>query len=238
MCRFLLVRSKEKIKPERLLNQFTDMCQRSHAPDGDWQGDGWGMAIKVQSWKLEVGSWKTYKSLKPIWKDKNTFSKFPETNIFVVHARSAGFPQDRGVIEYNQPYISDSLCFVFNGMIKGVTINKPLSGKIGAQKIFSLIQNVILSDPELVEGESKDPERITEALRKVDELIINNSKKVVSMNIGLAADDKFYILCEYAYNPEYFAIRYCQDDSLTLICSEPIGNYQWKIMKKGEVLIL
>ncbi|MBI3379722.1 hypothetical protein HY029_03150 [Candidatus Gottesmanbacteria bacterium] len=227
MCRFLLVRSKTKIKLEKLLHQFSQMSERSRAPDGDWQGDGWGIAIKTQSWKI-------YKSLNPIWEDKDTFNIFPETNIFVVHARSAGFPQDRGIIEYNEPYVSDDLCFVFNGMLKGVNIARQLEGKIGAQKIFSLIQNVILSEC----SELKDPPRIEEVLRIVDQLIVNNSKKVIGMNIGLVKDDKFNVLCEYDNNDEYFSLRYYQDDQVSLVCSEEIGEYDWKMMKKGEILVL
>lgn len=219
MCRFLLVRSKKAIKPGKLLSQFASMCQKSQAPDGDWQGDGWGIAVNSQNWKL-------YKSLKPIWKEQDKFREFGEANIFVVHARSAGFPQHRGFVEYNQPYISDGLCFVFNGMIKGVKIDRPLSGKIGAQKIFSLIQQ---------EEKNNSP---AETLKLVDKLLMENSKKVMGMNIAVAKDNKFYVLCEYENNPEYFAVRYYQDGGLTLVCSEPIGTYKWKQMGKGEVLAL
>lgn len=223
------------------------MCENSLAPDGDWQGDGWGIAWKENNIRVRPlrrlrsdpeSKWEIYKSLKPIWNDKSTFSNFPETNNFAVHARSAGFPQDKGIIEYNQPYVSDDMCFVFNGMIKGVKIDKPLIGKIGAQKIFSLIQNVILSDPELIEGESKDPYRISKALRTVDKLILASSQKILGMNIGLTKDNKFYILCEYDNNPTYFGIRFHQDAEISIVCSEPIGKYDWETMKKGEVLVV
>ncbi|MBI3954995.1 hypothetical protein HY338_01010, partial [Candidatus Gottesmanbacteria bacterium] len=54
MCRFLLVRSKIKIKPEKLLQDFAGMCQKSRAPDGDWQGDGWGIASKISNFKFQI----------------------------------------------------------------------------------------------------------------------------------------------------------------------------------------
>ena len=219
MCRFLLVRSKKKIKPLELLNQFAQMCEKSRAPDGDWQGDGWGIASKGQSWEV-------YKTLKPIWKDRDKFQEFGETDIFAVHARSAGFPDQKGIIEYNQPYINDLLCYVFNGMIRGVNLSMPLEGKIGAQKIFSLLKQ------QMQEKSTK------EALRQVDKLIVNNSKIVEGMNIGVAHDDKFYMLCEYENNEDYFGIRYYQDDKITLVCSEPIGSYQWRSMQKSEILVL
>jgi len=109
------------------------MCQRSHAPDGDWQGDGWGVA-----WQIDK-SWKIHKSLSPIWEDLDKFSTIPQTNLFIVHARSAGFPQHKNTLEFNQPYLHNNLCFVFNGMIRGVKIQRVLGGKIGAQKVFSFL---------------------------------------------------------------------------------------------------
>ncbi len=226
MCRFLLVRSKNKIKPETLLDQFAQMCEKSHAPDGDWQGDGWGIAIKSQKSKVKSKKWDIYKSLKPIWEEKDKFQEFEEINSFVVHARSSGFPQHRGNIEFNQPYISDGLCFVFNGMIKGVKVGRILEGKIGAQKIFSLI---------LQEQKNKS---MGEVLKFTDKLLLDNSTKIYGMNIGVVQNDKFYVLCEYEENADYFGIRYYQDDLLSIVCSEPIGNYQWKMMRKGDIISL
>ena len=185
-----------------------------------------GIAVKTRNSKLETRSWEIYKSLSPIWEERNKLRNFPEANIFAVHARSAGFPQHRGNIEFNQPYISDDLCFVFNGMIKGVKLGMQLEGKIGAQKIFSLIRQ-----------EQKD-KSIDGTLRIVDKLILDNAKKILGMNIGLVKDNKFYVLCEYENNPAYFGIRFHQDNLLSLVCSEPVGSYDWKMMKKGEILVL
>src|SRR3989344_7121114 len=133
LCRFLLARSEKPINPQPLLQDFAGMCKMCRAPDGDWQGDGYGIASQKD------GRWRLYKSLKPIWQDEDIFSKVGAVNLLVAHARSTGFPQHKGNIEFNQPYVADSLCFVFNGMIKGVRLNMPLEGKIGAQKIFSLL---------------------------------------------------------------------------------------------------
>jgi len=214
-----MVRSKKKIKPQELLSQFAAMCQVSRAPDDDWQGDGWGIAIKSQIWEV-------HKSLNPIWEDKDVFDKFPKTDVFVAHARSAGFPQHKGNIVYNQPYIDGSLCFVFNGLIRGVTVQRKLKGEIGAQKIFSLI---------LEELDSSKPD---EALKTVDKLIVANSKKITGLNIGLVKNDHFYALCRYDGNIDYFSLHYVEDGGITLLCSEPIGKYEWKTMQKGEILVL
>src|SRR3990167_11442589 len=130
MCRFLLCKSKQPIDPKKILGSFAKMAETSKAYDGDWQGDGWGF-----SW-LENNKWHEYRSLKPIWKEKNKFSKFPRSYIFSIHVRSASFPQHKNNIEYNQPYINEFYSYVFNGLLRGVTLS--LSGDIGAQKIWLL----------------------------------------------------------------------------------------------------
>lgn len=218
MCRFLLVRSKKKIYPEKFLLDFASACQKSHAPDGDWQGDGWGIALQNENWE-------TYKSLNPIWVEENKFKKFGETNTFAVHARSAGFAQHKGILEYNQPYVSDDICFVFNGMIKGVHLPFHVDGSIGAQKIFSLIKQ-----------ESKT-NSLDKVLHTVDATLLNNSKHIEGMNIGLSYKDKFIVLCEYAENQDYFGIRYFQDNELVVVSSLTFGNFHWEKMKKGDISI-
>lgn len=220
MCRFFLVKSKKELKPENLLKDFSMMCQKSHAPDGDWQGDGWGIA-----WQ-ENGIWKSKKSLSPIWKEKNKFSSIPQTKLFAVHARSAGFPQHKNNLDFNQPYIGDNLCFVFNGMIRGVQIPRILEGQIGAQKIFSFLKQEIKNNKE------------KEALKNLDKTMLRNSKLVEGMNVGLVFNDTFYILCEYSHQSSYFSLHYFKNNDLTLVCSEKIGNYQWKTMAKGEIQVL
>lgn len=195
------------------------MCEGSHSPDGDWQGDGWGIAIKAQKWEV-------YTSLLPIWEDRERFTTFSEATMFVVHARSTGFPEHKGVLAYNQPYVSGQLAYVFNGMIRGVSFPMKLDGIIGAQKIFSLISGCV---------QDKAADQI---LPYVRELIRTNARKVEGMNIGLVLGDMLYALCDYENNPDYFSLRYYADEKFAMICSEPIGSYEWQVMKKGEALSL
>ena len=44
MCRFLLIKSKKPMNPKKVLTSFAALAKMSKAPDGDWQGDGWGAA--------------------------------------------------------------------------------------------------------------------------------------------------------------------------------------------------
>jgi predicted glutamine amidotransferase len=220
MCRFLLAKSEDSLRSEDLLKEFAAMCQSSHAPDGDWQGDGWGVA-----WQIDK-SWKIHKSLSPIWEDLDKFSTIPQTNLIVIHARSIGLPQHKNNLEFNQPYLHNNLCFVFNGMIRGVKLQRVLSGKIGAQKVFSFLIE------EMKEKNAKD------SLRNLDRTMLNNSKQVEGMNVGLVSDDNFYVLCEYSIQPSYFSLQYYKDENITLVCSQKFGAYKWGTMSKGEVLVL
>ena len=219
MCRFLLVKSKQSFKPKLFLDQFADMAEMSRAPDGDRQGDGWGVAVKMLNDQFQIS-----KNLKPVWECRDMFDAFSQTQVLAVHARSASFPNQKGIIEYNQPYIDGARCFVFNGVIQGVQLDRPLVGKIGAQKIFSLIQE---------ELKTKNPK---EVLSIVKQLLQEHARKIVGLNIGLIVNNKLYSLCEYADNSAYFGLKYFSDEHISMICSEPFGEYAWKTMQKGEIL--
>lgn len=220
MCRFLLAKSNLPLNSSELLVQFSNMAEQSRAPDGDRQADGWGIM-----W-MENHKWQEYKSLKPVWESTAIFAKIPKSNLLAIHVRSASFPDQKGIIEYNQPYIHDDLCFVFNGVITGVKIDRPLKGSIGAQKIFSLIEE---------ELQEKSP---VKALHYLDQFLLHHAKLVNGLNVGLVNDNSLYALCEYEDNSDYFGLKYYTDDSVSLICSEKIGPYAWKTMKKREVIRL
>lgn len=219
MCRFLIIKSKKKIKPQDLLKSFALVCQKSVAPDGELQKDGYGIA-----WQNNK-SWVLKKSLGPIWEEHNSFGKIPEVNLFVAHARSAGFPSDKGNLDYNQPFINESLCFVFNGLIRKIKLNLPLKGVIGSQKLFSLIKLQMAKY------------QLDNALKQVNKMVLENSEKVEGMNIGLVKDGKIYVLCQYSDNKDYFSLHFYEDENLTIISSMAFDSYKWRIMKEGEIKI-
>ena len=218
MCRFLLAKSKLSINPEKILKSFARMAEKSKAFDGDWQGDGWGF-----SW-LGNNKWQEYKSLKPIWKEKNKFAKFPETNIFSIHARSASFPQHKNNIEYNQPYINESYSYVFNGLLKGVTLSLP--GDIGAQKIWSLL-NVYLKKINL-----------TQSLYKTSDILKKNSRNIQALNIGVAGKNTISAYCHFTAHPNYYSLQYSDNSDIKIICSEAINGFKFKSLPTNSLITL
>jgi len=218
MCRFLLAKSENPIKQKTILEQFSIMAQKNKTYDGDWQGDGWGF-----SW-YENSSWKLYRSIKPIWQDRSTFQNFPKTNLFSIHVRSASFPHHKNNIQFNQPYLSNDYIFVFNGLLKKVSLSIP--GKIGAEKIWFLLKKNL---------RSKKP---SEALEKVGDILKKNSKEIQALNIGLSDGKNIYTFSFFTKHPEYYKIRYFKVSSLSLISSEPIGEYIFDTADNNSIICL
>lgn len=218
MCRFLIAKSVTKTNFAKLLNDFAIMCQKSKTQEGDWQGDGWGMG-----WR-EDNQWNSYHSLKPIWKDRERLKNVPLTNQIMIHARSASFAHQKGVIEYNQPHINKQYCFVFNGLVRGVKLTRPIKGKIGSQKILLLlIEQLKLSDP-------------SKALKKTYDFISNHSEKIKGFNVGVGNGDNFYIISDFTEADEYFSLRLYNSSKLKIICSEELNGFNWKKIEKKMIV--
>ncbi len=219
MCRFLIARSSAPLPIRQILSLFVEMCRRSRTPDGDLQADGWGLA-----WSTN-GRWETHKSLRPIWEDlPPSFLTPVDINCLLVHARSAGFPEQKGIVDYNQPFVQGQYAFVFNGMIRGMRFEKPLPGKIGAQKIFHLIQEGL---------QDRDAGSVLVQLRQT---LRERARNLEAANIGLVGPEGIHALCDYSVNPEYFSLRLSQAGDLTLLCSEELEGFRWKVLQPGQVL--
>ncbi len=222
MCRFLMIKSKKPAQIMSILGDFAQMCKENI----EWQGDGWGVAWKEEgaAQRALPGGWKIEKSLKPIWEDINRFNDIPASTLTIIHARGASFPSQKGDIGYNQPYADDNLCFVFNGELYGVSINA--EGKIGAQKIFSLVKKNL------------DKDNPKQTLTKIQDLLIKNSKGILGLNIGYVLNNAFFISCYFGDDSkkDYYTVRYFKDGSQTIVCSEKISNYPWRSMEKGEII--
>ena len=205
MCRFLLIKSENQVDPQKYLQAFSDMAEKSKAFDGDWQGDGWGV-----SWLDENDKWQIYRSLKPVWQDTEKFKEIPFSRIIAVHARSASFPEHKNIIQYNQPYISGQYSFVFNGLLKGVKLSSDLPGTIGAEKIWSLLQTFL---------KRYDPQT---SLEKVKHVLIKNAREIQALNIGLSDGQSIYSLNYFTKHPHYYQLYLSSSNNVSLICSEDL----------------
>jgi len=211
-----MLKTNTHVQPRRALEQFAEKCKQSKT----WQGDGWGIALKNKN------GWKIRKGLKPIWEEYNYLRKIPKSEIFIVHARSASFDKHRGKVEYNQPYTKNGICFVFNGLVHKVNMNKVIPGRIGAQKIFSLLTDYLHDlSPEV-------------ALKKINNLILGSSERTEGLNVGLSFNGNLYALCQYDNDADYFTLYYSNEENKKIICSVPLSGTNFKKFKRGQVLSL
>lgn len=217
MCRFLIVSSKNIINPADILNGFASACEKSIAPDGEGQRDGFGVSFK------NSGKWNIKKSANPIWEEREILNEIPGTKLLMAHARSATFSLGKDNPDYNQPFIDGELGFVFNGTIKKMKTALKLEGEIGSQKLFSLIKLFLKNNPTL------------NVLEKVRDFVSAKAESIDGMNIGLADQKNISALCQYAGNDEYFTLHFFESDDLLIISSEKFGNFDWFDMQKGEV---
>jgi len=144
--------------------------------------------------------------------------------MFAIHARSASFPQHKNNIEYNQPYINDSYSYVFNGLLKGVTLSLP--GEIGAQKIWQLL-NVYLKKTNL-----------TQAVYKTTDILKKNSRNIQALNIGIAGKNTISAYCHFTAHPDYYSLQYSDNSDIKIICSEVIEEFEFKSLPTNSLITL
>jgi len=221
VCRFLLMKAKWKIDAGPILKGFAGMARMSRSPDGDRQGDGWGM-----SRLSDAGDWSHHKSLKPVWEDPAAAARIPRTRALVLHARSSSFVRDKGTIGFNQPYGEDGFVFVFNGLLEGVRLPRRTEGKIGAQKIWSLLKIFLRGSP---------PD---EAMVRLTACLYRNARRVSALNLGICDGRRIYFYTSYDNAPEYYQLYYAVSGRLSIVSSEPILGYAFRPVSPGTVQIL
>jgi len=219
MCRFLLVKSAEAIRPSEILLPFAEMASTSKALDGAWQGDGWGVC-----WQTKQGIWRLRKSIRPVWKETDEFERIPPCRIILAHARSSSFPEHREVVSFNQPYIDNGVAFVFNGFLKGVRLSSSVEGQIGAQKTWTLLSGLLKQH---LPGK---------AILKLISLMLEKSREIQAMNIGICDGQKMYAYCHPNDNPDYYDLHSFHKKGLDILCSEPFKDFEFFPVQQGTVL--
>lgn len=221
MCRFLMARSSTPFQPAELLSTFAGMAEASRAPDGDRQKDGWGIG-----WLDPGGRWQVHKSVRPVWEDGEAFPRIPPSRTFLVHVRSASFLGQQDNLAYNQPFVAGAYGFVFNGLLQGVSLPVPVPGEIGSQKIWTLLTQKLLSLPPVP------------SLEETVRFLVQNSRRVQALNIGLCDQNSFYVFCRYDDPIDYYRLWSCTAPSLKLVCSEPLAGFDFIPLPTGRSLVL
>ncbi len=135
MCRFLLV-NRASFHPAPWLERFADMAAAAGGP-------GAGRPSAGLPEPAPYGAWRSLNSLAPVWTERERFRDMPSSRFLVVHARSASFPGQTGALDYCQPFVHGRYAFVFNGLLRGVSLQTGMSGAIGSQKTWALIRGLL-----------------------------------------------------------------------------------------------
>lgn len=197
MCRLIAI-TGERFDANEHLYAFAQMCKQSK----EYQGHGWGCA-----W-IENDRWVHHHSITPIWDD--TLPTIPETTRFVAHARSA-FRNEGITIENTMPFGDDHRAFVFNGELRGVRITS--EGRIGAEKIYTYA--------------TRFDEDLFVSVRRAVPIIEKRTEYIRAMNFAIATRERIIIVSHYNEDEAYFTLHRARDDTMTIVCSEPIMNLNW-----------
>lgn len=224
MCRFLVIKNTGPNYLMKDLEDFGLMCKESKTIEGDWQGDGWGMA-----WRSNNAEWQTYHSLNPIWEELDTLLNLGQyAHQVVVHARSASFDDYKDDVSVNQPYLSEdkSRVFAFNGVAYKVKLKRKLEGKIGAQKIFNLVNQ---------ESNRVDNDN---ALASSFNLVKENCEQIKGFNCVLLNNNNLSVVSDYTVQGDYFKLYKTNLNGKIVVCSQQIGNYPWQLIPKSQIIDL
>jgi predicted glutamine amidotransferase len=221
MCRFLMARSLTPFHPAELLMAFAGMAEASRAPDGDRQKDGWGVG-----WLDPGGRWHVHKSDLPVWADSESFFSIPSSRTFLVHARSASFPGQNNNPAFNQPFVAGAYGFVFNGLLQGVSLPVSVPGEIGSQKIWSLLSMKLRTQTPV------------SSVEETARFLVRHSRRVQALNIGLCEQKSFTVFSQFDDLSDYYRLWSHDSQSLKLVCSEPLAEFNFVPVPAGRPLVL
>ncbi len=216
-----MMKSEAPLQPRDLLEEFAHMAFLSRSPDGDRQADGWGVC-----WLDEQGGWNVRKSPNPIWTETRLFARIPRCQVLAAHVRSASFPGQKGVVEYNQPFVADSHAFVFNGLLNGVSAPFPMEGRIGSQKLWSLLQRFL------------NCSRPAAGMSALVCLLEFWAREIQALNMGLFEGRRLFVYCRRTGAGPYYELQIHRTPSLTMVCSEELDGLSWQSVPLNVVLEL
>jgi predicted glutamine amidotransferase len=220
MCRFLMLQSGEPGPVPGILAGFTGMAEEGRTPEGFRHEDGYGVA-----W-LEDGVWRRFRSPKPLWEAGLDWNDLAGAGRLLVHARNASFPDEKGDVRYNQPFMSGELGFVFNGFMEGVKLSADPPGRSGAEKIFNYLLTLL---------EKKSPAEALEILARV---LKKNCSKLWGMNIGLACGETFYCYSACELYPDYYRLHFRRDGEQRMVSSAPLPGLDFEVVPRDRVFVL
>lgn len=115
---------------------------------------------------------------------------------------------------------------MFNGLLRGVKLPQRVAGSIGAQKIWTLLQHYLTTQPPL------------DALTQLRETLIAHTQELKALNIGLMDKHGGYAFCSFTTSPDYYTLPLHRSPQLQVICSEPLTGYTFDRAAPNQIIEL
>ncbi|MBP9758755.1 hypothetical protein KBD45_03600 [Candidatus Dojkabacteria bacterium] len=220
MSRILVINKKERFDVEENFKIFAEVSENNPTPDGNWQGDGWGI-----SYIDPLLKWRGFKTFVSIWKNIGFAHIFMPSNIFMLHVRTLIVEEEYVSEENNLPYFNDELSLVYDGDQLESKIDKSVKPLI--DRIWEQIQIV-------------DKSNLESEFKTICEQINLEAEGYKAFNLVLSDKQNMYVYCKY--NPEaesYYQIHYFTNELKTIISSQPLEIEdmqldQWQKLQNGE----
>lgn len=221
MTRFLVINKKERFDIEETLRIFAEASENNPTPDGNWQGDGWGISYVDPYLK-----WRGYKTFVSIWKCMDFFNIFMPSNIFMMHARTLEAEEQYVSEDHNMPYYNDEISFVFDGVEDEQQIN--LEDGYFFDKFWGKILQLDQNDFET-------------GLRELCNGITLNKVGLKAANFVISDKKNIYIYSKTEnHNNAYYKLKYQINENQIIIASQEYtmeGAELWKDIPDSELKV-
>jgi len=218
VCRMVI--AVGEFRADHLLDGFRLMAtnrnekhEHNKNDTGFIHGDGWGI-VCGKSGKLEL-----YKKEVACWNDPNFHHYYNvDMDFAILHARRAS---PRTSIEYSftHPFEKNGWYFCHNGTINDFRSKE----RSDSEQFFSIILDSLRQH-----GDAKG------AIKKT----VNQIEKYTALNFILSGKKKAYVLVKYGERPEYYTMKYFQNEKCAVVSSEvfPTFKAEWRKIAYNTIL--
>jgi predicted glutamine amidotransferase len=222
MSRILFINKKERFDIETDLTAFAEHAENNPGPEGNWQGDGWGV-----SWLDPLNNWREFKLFPPIWQNKDFLYMFTPSNTFMAHVRTLAVEEEYTSEENNMPYTNNELAFACDADLLESKVDS--ADKLVGLRLWEDIQKL-------------DKKNLEQEFKKLCENINLEEKALKSANLVLCDKENVYVYCKYlAERKDYYQIRYWIDESKIIFSSYEIEIEEittWQKMSNNEFKVI
>ncbi len=231
MCRLLGIRNFDFATHRQIIENFCDLARTGNVMAGDppGHGDGWGMALHLNS------RWEVHKSGRNLLEERghvlNHLSKAGKCPVMILHLRKSAW-SNSATTRHAHPFQYKNTVFAHNGtiynyqgLIPGITVPGLAEDALDTEVFFLRI----MSDP--------SPSLAEAFLNTVS--VIQRDYSFSALNCLFSDGRNLFAYRDYTKEPDYYSLFKASDKNSWFISSQPLTeNLFWELMKKKELLVV